>query len=116
MANQIEGYKLIFSKQGVDKTVLIRKMKISDRVKATEAVAALNKSDNQWVYLAMMSLELVKMLLHSVNGKVLSPEEKEDLDAIFSMDEYGQLEQFVKDNMLGKPDAKPQVEVVADVS
>ena len=70
------------------KTIILREPKISDTRVASQ-VAGKKAKDNQAYLGVCMQEELVKLLLVEVDGKVLSAVEKEQIDSIFSLKEYG---------------------------
>jgi hypothetical protein len=58
----------------------------------------------------MLQSEIIKMLIISVNGKILSGLEKDQLDQVFTYQEYGELQMGIKD-ILGEV-KKPQINLV----
>jgi hypothetical protein len=95
------------------KVVHMRMLKISDTEVAAQEVAPRSNGDSNVMQL-LMQKALVKNLLLKYNDKDLSAAEKEDMDGLFSMAEYNQLIQVVKE-MGGGDDLakKPQLEVVS---
>lgn len=99
---------------GTGKVVYLRMMKIGDTELAAQAASPRSNGDSN-VLQILMQKELVKLLLVKVDEKELSASDKEDLDALFTVVEYGQVMQVVSamtgGDELGK--FKPQLEVVA---
>jgi hypothetical protein len=75
---------------GSGKEVLLRDFKIKHQEMAIQAVAK-RAGDNQLVLGALMQGELIKILVVQVDGKDMRPMELENLDNIFSYQEYSQL-------------------------
>lgn len=95
----------LFSK----KTVTLREPKIGHTRTAAQ-VAGKKAGDNQAYLNALMQEEVTKLLIVHVDDKKLKESEKENLDNIFSVKEYGQVLQAVQ--MLGGEDAgKPTMEI-----
>lgn len=89
------------------KEVVFRTPVVGDQEKAAERVG---KESNQNTYMLKLQNELVKVLLHSINGKKLGGAEKQDLKNLFEFDEYTQLLLAI-DNILPKPKA-PKVNAI----
>ena len=68
--------------------ITLREPKISDTSRATQ-VAGKKAGTNQAHLNILIQEEVVKLLLVSVNGKVLKNSEKESLDTLFTLKEYG---------------------------
>ena len=71
------------------KKVVLREPEVGDQEKAAESVT--NQSDNQYVFGMNVQRELLKMLLVSIDGKVLSGTDKENLKSLFTLPEYNQM-------------------------
>lgn len=95
------------------KTVLLRELKIKHTELAAQAVSPRANGDAN-VLALLMQKELLKLLIIQINDKPVSASELEDMDSLFSMAEYGQLLQVVK-QMTGGADAgkAPATEVVS---
>ena len=93
------------------KICYFRPMKIKHTELAILAISG--KGDNPLLLQNLMTQELVKMLLAGIEGRELKESDKESLDNIFTMAEYGQVQRYMQSQM-GDEDAvkKPQVEVV----
>lgn len=108
-----QGYKVVLNS---GKEVLLREPKIKHRNLAAKAVAGQSQGD-QFVFVVMMAHEMLKLLIHSVNGKKLGAKELLDLDDIFTSQEYAQLEKVmskfteVKEEGADAP-LEPVIEVV----
>ena len=95
------------------KVVLLKEMKISHTEKACEQVAERAK-DNGQLMQVLMQKELVKMLIVKVDEKTLTLADKDDLDSIFNVQEYGQVLKVVA--RMSGGDEKPKeakIELVA---
>jgi hypothetical protein len=104
----MSGFKVTL---GSGKVVLFRKMKISDHANAAEAAGL--KFQTTAGQQAETIKELVKQLLYKVDEKELTGLEKEDLDALFEMEEYSQLLEVVgKTTGLGEKKTAPKLEIV----
>jgi len=78
------------------KIVLMREMKIKDQDLAAKAAAA-RVGDNSKVAIALaMQKELLKLLIVQVGDKKVRPIEMENLDDIFSYNEFRQLTQVLE--------------------
>lgn len=90
------------------KIVVMREMKIKDFQLATELTRDASSAVATEVKLQN---EIIKMLIVSINDKVLKPSDKEVLDDILTMSEYIQLKMFIQE-LLGNAQ-KPTVEMVS---
>jgi hypothetical protein len=95
------------------KVVLLREMKIKHQELA--AMAAAPKAQDNNVILALhMQKELLKILIVQINGQDVKPSQLENLDDVFSMNEYGQLLRVVAQLRGDEADmGKFQVETVS---
>lgn len=96
---------------GSGKVVLLREPKIKHQELALSAVAE-KAGGNQMLAATLAQKELVKMLIVQVDGKAPNNQEKEDLDGLFSLREYGQLVQ-VLGKLTGDDLGNFQIEFVA---
>jgi len=73
-----------------EKTVFLRKMKISFKGMAMKA--ALSRSNNDRNHaMAILDEEIMKLLLVSIDSKEVSASQKEDLDSLFEPAEFWKL-------------------------
>lgn len=105
-----QGFKVTLS---TGKTVLIREPKIKHRELAAQAVGARANGD-QFVFVMLMSQELIRQLIAAVNDKPVSAKDLMVIDDVFSMKEYAQIEKVVK-TIMGDDEGNstPQVEMVS---
>lgn len=89
------------------KEVILRKPEVGDQELAAERTADIS---NPNAYQLALQNELVRLLLHSVDGKKLSGNEKQDLKSLFDLTEYSEVIMGLGE-MLPKPKA-PKVSVV----
>lgn len=82
------------------KEVLMRDMKIKYQNLALKAVGS-KAGDNNSLLGSMMQQELVKILIVQVDGQAVDPKAMEDLDSLFSYQEYLQIVSFVGQLMGG---------------
>ena len=68
------------------KQVGFRALKISDISTASEMAGA--KATSPYGYASQVNAEIMKLILVSIDGKVLKGHEKESLDSIMSVPEY----------------------------
>jgi len=90
------------------KVVLIRDPKIKHQELAVRAIGS--KSTNQIETALLMQKELVKMLVAQINGKAPTSIELENLDDLFSIAEYMQVNQVISQLMGGGDAGNFQVE------
>jgi hypothetical protein len=94
------------------KVVIFREMKISHTEMAAQEVAKKADGDSNLLQVFMQKA-LVKALLIQVDGKDLSAMDKEDMDNLFSMAEYGQVLTVIKEMSGGDDMGKsPVFEIV----
>jgi AAA15 family ATPase/GTPase len=104
----VDVYKVILSSK---KQVLLKKMLIKHQEQA--AIAVGDKADNNAILFALlMQKELLKLLIHTVDGKELKDAEKQSLDDLFSMEEYNQLLGVVGEISGNAKQGKPLVELL----
>lgn len=102
--SQLDVHKVTLSS---GKVVYLRDMKIEDQELAAIAAGQKAPSDNQLAMAVIMQKELLKILLVQVDSKKLSGAEKEDLNALFSYQDYREASSIVSkiagtDDPLGK--------------
>jgi hypothetical protein len=78
------------------KVVLLRELKISHTEQAAQQVASKANGDSTLLQL-LMQKQLVKNLLISIDDKALTPQEREGIDDLFSIGEYNQLLQAIRE-------------------
>jgi hypothetical protein len=94
------------------KVVVLREPKIKHTELAAQAAAQHSNGKPQLMGM-FMQRELLKTLLISVDGKVLSASDAEDLDSLFSLADYGQLMLAVDEiSSGGEALGKAQIEIV----
>lgn len=91
MSEKITGVKVTLS---TGKVVLLRSLKIAHFELAIKAVGNRGKG-NDMLQQVMTNKELAKILLYSIDGKVMAGADSEDLDAIFSIAEYQQVQRVI---------------------
>ena len=89
------------------KVVILKELKISHTELAAQA-AAPRSGDNTQVLQLMMQKELVKILLLKIDEHEPTPNEKEDMDNLFTFQEYGQVASVIgqmsgSGDKVGKP-------------
>jgi len=89
------------------KKVVLSEFKIKHKNLAAKAASTAQGAE----FDARMQDEILKIVLVSVDGKVLNGIEKEDLDSVFSYSEYNQVLLFIRD-MVGVDAKKPQIKVL----
>lgn len=87
------------------KVILLREMKISHTEMAAREVSSKSEGDANLLSV-LMQKALVRNLLISIDGEVLEPTKKEDMDSLFNMAEYSQLLSVMKELMGGEEGAK----------
>lgn len=97
------------------KSVYLREMKVSDTEKAAQKVS--RRADGDALLMqVMMKGQMIKSLLMKIGDSAeaaprdLSATEKEDLDSLFNISEYGQLVQAVG-KVMGDDDAGNEAKV-----
>jgi hypothetical protein len=78
-----------------DKVVLMREMKIRDQDLAAKAASSRVGDDSKVAIALAMQKELLKLLIVQIGDKKIRPIEMEDLDALFSYQEFRQLTQVL---------------------
>lgn len=99
------------------KKVILRQMKISDTEMAAQSVAVKANGD-MTILQIMMQRAIVQLLLQAINEKVVTPQEKEDLDSLFTLKEYSEVMQVVNKisggaDPLGK---EPEIEIIPETA
>jgi hypothetical protein len=104
----MNGYKITLS---TGKTVLIRRMEISDYEMACEGAGM--RYTTELGQKAAVGKELLKALLVKVNDQPVSALQREALNDVFEVKEFMELMEVVnKTTGIGEKKAKPTVEVV----
>lgn len=93
------------------KVVLVREMKIKYQDLAMKAVGK-KADDNQMLFASLMQKELMKILILQIEGKTIDKAEIENLDDLFSFQEYTQMSQFMNQVMGGGSLGEFQTEIV----
>lgn len=105
---QAQGFKVYLG----EREVLIREMKIRDQKLALQAVGN-RAGDNKFLLMTMLQEELLKMLLHSVDGKPVNQAQLTDLDSLFNIKEYAILQNVIgKISGIEDTNSLPQIENV----
>jgi hypothetical protein len=97
------------------KEVLLRDFKIKHQELAVQAVAK-RAGDNALVLGALMQSELLKLLIVQVNGQDMKPRDLENLDNVFSYQEFSLLTKVMSKIMGSEGDdflEKCQIEAVS---
>jgi hypothetical protein len=98
---------------GTGREVILREMKIKHQELAAKAVGS-KAGDNQMLFVTMMQKELLKILLVEVDGKAVTGIQLEDLDSLFTYQEYGQLSRVMGKIMGDESDmGKFQIELAS---
>ena len=84
------------------KTVSLRPKKISDSLDAAEALGD-QASQHPMTYSLQVAQELARRSVVAINGKAVSPKDLLDLDAHFSVEEFGE----VLEAVAGKTQVRP---------
>lgn len=108
-------YKVVLSS---GKEVLLREPKIKHRELAAQAAGA-KSGENQFAFVVAMAAEMLRLCIHSIDGKAVSAKDLMDMDAHFSAKEYGQLEKTMRkitseDDDMGK--SEPTLEIVTSTT
>jgi hypothetical protein len=100
-------------KLSTGKEVYLRQIKIKDQEMAAKAAGRSSDGDNKIAMAIAMQKELIKILLTQIDGKPLKAVEKEDLDSLFSYQEYMQLMSVVgKITDTGDMGNEPAIEIM----
>ncbi len=102
------NYEMVLS---TGKKVVLREPKIADQDLAAQEVAP-EAGDSTISFMLLLQTALLKSLIVSVDGKVLTGQEKESLDKIFGYVEYSELQLGAKE-ILGEV-KKPKINMVKD--
>lgn len=92
------------------KVVLIRELKIKHQTLASKAVGN-RAGDNSLLMGTLMSQELLKILLISIDNVPVEPAQLEDLDGMFTFVEYQQVTKFIG-RLMGGDEGEFQTEIV----
>lgn len=101
------GYKVTLS---TGKVVFLREMLISHQNLAIKAVGQ-KAGENQALLGMMMNQELLKLLIHSVDGKDLGHKDLEKLDDVLKVSEYTQLLKVIE-QIVGGNGQEAQIDFV----
>ena len=93
MSEQINVYKFTLSSK---KVIYLRDPKIADTESATQVSGKIAGSDNAAYLGVLFQKEMVKLLLVQINDKKLTMNEKQNLDALFTMQEYSQVSKAIQ--------------------
>lgn len=85
-------YKVILS---TGKVVTLREPKIKHREIAAQSISGKSK-DDQFTFVVLMAKEMLRLLIHSIDGKLVSAKDLLDIDSVFTYKEYLQLEAVMK--------------------
>lgn len=95
------------------KVVLLKEFKMKHQELALKA-AGNRAGGNANLHNFYVSQELVKILLAQVDGKTLTPAQAEDLDEVFSLAEFSQVQKAIqKLSGMDEGDADPKYEMIA---
>ena len=109
MSKKVACYKFTLPSK---KVIIIREPKISDTRTASQ-VAGRKAGTNQVHCNVLLQEEMIKLLLVSINDNKLSSIQKEDLDSLFTMKEYGYVLKCVQQVGGGdEEEGEPQMEIV----
>lgn len=101
------------SAQQKEKIVLLRELKISHTEQAAQDVSHRANGDANLMQLFMQK-SLLKLLLHSINDKVVPANDKEQMDDLFSVKEYSSLLKVIaKLNGSEEKEVDPKIDFVS---
>jgi len=109
MTNQNTAYQLTLE---TGKKVVFREAKIKDETMATQLAVAKAEGSNALQLGPHLIIEMVKLLLVSIDGKNLTSKEKESLDDLFSHREWQQVKSFISD-LIGGDTKAPKLEMIS---
>lgn len=92
------------------KEVILRKPKIKDREIATAACESRSGKDKILTASVMMQSEMLKLIILQIDKQKPDRAKIEDLDNYFEMSEFNEL-MSVMEELLGKRDSKPKMEI-----
>lgn len=109
MSDQVFCHKLTLS---TGKVVLVREPKIKDQELSAQLAGAKAGNDNNLSAAILWQKEMTKLLLLKINDKQLTAAEKENLDELFSLREYGEVSMALKQLIGDMSGGKFQMELV----
>lgn len=109
MSQKPVGYKITLKSK---KVAVFREPEIQDEATATSLAA--NKADGSNAYALMPHLlvEMAKLLLVSVDGKKLGAKDKENLQGLFSYQDWQEVKAFIGE-LIGQGAESPKLEMVS---
>jgi hypothetical protein len=97
------------------KVVLLKQMRVSHMEKAAEQVSA-RAGDSGNLMQVLIQKALVQLLLYQIDGKEVTMAQKDDMDDLFSIQEYSQILQVVGKISGGDDKSKEaKIEFVASI-
>lgn len=93
------------------KVVLLREMKISDAENAAKEVSKRAAGDQTLLQIYSQKV-LVRNLIVQIDGRKPTQADKEDMDSLFSIQEYGQIISVIQKMQGGDDMGEAQIEVV----
>lgn len=108
MKESVSAIKVVL---GTKKEVLLREPRIKDQELAMQAASSRTK-DNPMLLVTLANREMLKILLIEVNGKSVPPKDREQLDNLFTLGEYNQLQQAIAQLTGGAEMGEFQTEIV----
>lgn len=110
MAKEKKGYKL---KLPSGKECVISEPRISHRNMAAQVISG-KAGDDPMTYGMMLNDEMIRQVLYSIEGKVLTPQEKLDFDEILTVADHMYISSALnKISEVTKETRNPQMEVVS---
>lgn len=108
MTNQNTAYQLTLE---TGKLVVFREAKIKDETMATQLAASKAEGTSAMQLGPHLIIEMVKLLLVSIDGKTLTSKDKESLDNLFTHQEWQQIKTFITD-LIGGDTKAPKLEMI----
>jgi len=111
MSDKKQLYKITLDS---DRTILIRPLTIGIKNQAVEATGIkAGPKASEMAFQNLLQDEILKLLLVEIDAKKISAAQREDLDALFSIDEYMQVMGVVAQMLQSSEKKKaPKVELV----
>lgn len=107
-----QAYKLTLK---TGKIVVFREPKIKDETTATQLAASKAQGSSAMQLGPHLLIEMVKLLLVSINDKTLGQKDKESLEDLFSYREWQEIKMFITD-LIGGDTESPKLEMVSMTS
>jgi hypothetical protein len=107
-----QAYKLTLK---TGKIVVFREPKIKDETTATQLAASKAQGSSAMQLGPHLLIEMVKLLLVSINDKALGQKDKESLEDLFSYREWQEIKMFITD-LIGGDTESPKLEMVSMTS